>query len=171
MFIIFILVFIFLGLFYKFLTIFALVFVILSFSSITFLKRKFFENDSQLFLWVALLFGIGFSFSIFTEIFVIKNDINRMNTYFKFNFQSWILLNLGSSILLPFILNEINSKFKRYLFIILSSLLIIIGMSYPIYSIKPRISDRFDDKQYSLNGMKYMRKRNGKLIMVLTEKM
>jgi len=156
LFIIFILVFIFFGLFYKFLTIFALVFAILSFSSITFLKRKFFENDSQLFLWVALLFGIGFSFSIFTEIFVIKNDINRMNTYFKFNFQSWILLNLGSSILLPFILNEINSKVKRYLFIILSSLLIIIGMSYPIYSIKPRISDRFDDKQYSLNGMKYM---------------
>jgi uncharacterized membrane protein len=41
-------------------------------------------------------------------------------------------------------------------------------MSYPVYSIKPRISDRFDNKQYSLDGMKYMQgnqySQNGNLI-------
>ena len=143
-------------LFYELLTIFSLILGILFFGAICILKRKFFENDSQLFIWVALLFILGFSISAFTELFVIKNDINRMNTFFKFNFQSWILLNLGSSILIPFMINEINSKYKKYIFIITITTLIIIGISYPIYSIKPRISDRFDNSQYSLNGMEYM---------------
>ena len=83
---------------------------------ITLIKNKIFENDSQLFVWISLLFIRGFLLTIFTEIFVIKDDINRMNTFFKFNFQSWILLNLGSSILIPFIINEINSKFKKNTF-------------------------------------------------------
>lgn len=155
-------------LFYKFLTVFSLFIGILFFGAIYILKRKFFENDSQLFIWITLLFILGFSISAFTEIFVIKNDINRMNTFFKFNFQSWILLNLGSSILIPFIIDEINSKYKKYIFVIIISLLAIIGMSYPVYSIKPRISDRFDNKHYSLDGMKYMQgnqySQNGNLI-------
>lgn len=142
--------------FYKLLTIFSLSIAILFLIVITLIKNKIFENDSQLFVWISLLFILGFLLTIFTEIFVIKDDINRMNTFFKFNFQSWILLNLGSSILIPFIINEINSKFKKNTFFFIMFILIFLGMSYPLYSIRPRISDRFDNNNYSLSGIEYM---------------
>ena len=35
-------------------------------------------------------------------------------------------------------------------------ILIFLGMSYPLYSIRPRISDRFDNNNYSLSGIEYM---------------
>ena len=145
-----------LGIFYQFLTLFILIITILMILAIFLIKSKLFENDSKLFAWISLLLFLGLSIPIFTELFVVKNDINRMNTFFKFNFQSWILLNLAASLLLPFIYYEINNKAQKYVFIIIISLLTTIGMSYSLYSIKPRISDRFDNELHSLDGFGYM---------------
>ncbi|MEC7837952.1 MAG: DUF2298 domain-containing protein [Chloroflexota bacterium] len=156
MFFIFLIIGIILGIFHQFLTIFLFLIAILIVTTITFIKSKFFENDSKLFLWISLLLCIGFAIPIFTELFVVKNDINRMNTFFKFNFQSWILLNLASSLLLPFIIYEINNKIQKYIFIFIIVFLTTIGMSYSIYSIKPRVLDRFDNQNYSLDGIGYM---------------
>ena len=145
-----------LGTFHQFLTIFLFLIAILIVLAILFIKSKFFENDSKLFAWISLLLFIGFAIPIFTELFVVKNDINRMNTFFKFNFQSWILLNLASSLLLPFIIYEINNKFQKIIYIFIIVCLTTIGMSYSIYSIKPRILDRFDNENYDLDGIAYM---------------
>ena len=142
--------------FYDFLTIFSLFLIIFSIIFIVFLKYKFYENDSRLYLWLSVMLILGFGLPLFTEFLIIDSDINRMNTYFKFNFQSWILLNLSSSIFITFILNEINSSYKKYFFISIFTIIFFIGISYPIYAIKPRVMDRFNNDFYGLDGTKYM---------------
>jgi len=143
-------------LFFQLTSIFLLSTLLISILIISILKLKLFESDSRLFLWIAILLIIGFGIPILTDIFVVNGDINRMNTVFKFNFQSWIILNLGASLLIPLIFQEISStKIKRIFF---SSILIlfIFGMIYPIYSIKPRLLDRFSNNYFGLEGNQYM---------------
>tara|TARA_Y100001960_G_scaffold117965_1_gene126254 strand:+ start:106 stop:4317 length:4212 start_codon:yes stop_codon:yes gene_type:complete len=141
---------------YDFLTILSLLLIIFSLVFLVFLKFKFYENDFRLFLWLSIMLTLGFGLPLFTEFLIIDTDINRMNTYFKFNFQSWILLNLSSSIIITFILNEIDSNYKKYIFISAFTLIFFIGISYPIYAIKPRLLDRFNNDYYELDGTKYM---------------
>ena len=125
--------------------------------SIAVIKLVLFEGDSKLFLWISLLIFLGLSLPIFTDIFVINDDINRMNTVFKFHFQSWILLNLGVSLLIPIIFQEIDKKIIKSLTLSLISVLVFVGMIYPIYSIKPRILDRFNNDYKGLDGIDYMK--------------
>ena len=80
-----------------------------------------------------------------------------MNTVFKFHFQSWILLNLGVSLLIPIIFQEIDKKVIKSLTLSLISVLVFVGMIYPIYSIRPRILDRFNNDYKGLDGIDYMK--------------
>ena len=139
-----------------FLLYFSLFLIIFFTILVVFLKYKFYENDSRLYLWLSVMLILGFGLPLFTEFLIIDSDINRMNTYFKFNFQSWILLNLSSSIIITFILNEISSNSKKYFFISIFTLIFFIGISYPIYAIKPRVMDRFNNDFHGLDGTKYM---------------
>lgn len=141
---------------FKVTSIYLLLLLLLSILIIAILKLILFESDSRLFLWISLLIIIGFGIPILTDIFVVNDDINRMNTVFKFNFQSWIILNLGASLLIPFIYQYINSKINKSVFLSLIFILFILGMSYPIYSIKPRLSDRFSNDYFGINGNQYM---------------
>ncbi len=44
------------------------------------------------------LAGAGFALAVAVEFVVVGQDIGRMNTYFKFHLQSWVLLALASGI-------------------------------------------------------------------------
>ena len=121
------------------------------------LKLLLFESDSKLFLWITLLLVLGLSIPIFTDIFVVNDDINRMNTVFKFHFQSWILLNLGASLLIPLAFQDTNKKIYKNTFSYLLGILIILGLIYPIYSLRPRILDRFNNEYKGLEGDYYMK--------------
>ena len=120
-------------------------------------KLFLFESDSKLFLWITLLLVVGLSIPIFTDIFVMNDDINRMNTVFKFHFQSWILLNLGASLLIPLAFQDANKKIYKNIFSYLVGILIILGLIYPIYSLRPRILDRFNNEYKGLEGDYYMK--------------
>ena len=91
------------------------------------------------------------------DIFVVNDDINRMNTVFKFHFQSWILLNLGASLLIPLAFQDANKKIYKNIFSYLVGILIILGLIYPIYSLRPRILDRFNNEYKGLEGDYYMK--------------
>ena len=87
----------------------------------------------------------------------MNDDINRMNTVFKFHFQSWILLNLGASLLIPLAFQDANKKIYKNIFSYLVGILIILGLIYPIYSLRPRILDRFNNEYKGLEGDYYMK--------------
>ena len=143
-------------LFFKLTSIFLLLVLLFSILIIAIIKLILFESDSRLFLWIALLIIIGFGIPVLTDIFVVNDDINRMNTVFKFNFQSWIILNLGASLLIPLIFQDVISKKVKKIFFSLILLLFIFGMSYPVYSIRPRLLDRFSNNYLGLKGNQYM---------------
>ena len=82
-----------------------------------------------------------------------------MNTIFKFYFESWIILNISISIIIPIIFIEHLSSFKSKIafFSVLSSISLI-ALIYPILAIGVRVSDRFSNNTHGLDGMKFMEK-------------
>ena len=51
--------------------------------------------------FVLALIAIGFMLTAVVEIVVLKGDISRMNTVFKFYFQVWVLWSIASAAVLP----------------------------------------------------------------------
>ena len=78
----------------------------------------------------------------------MNDDINRMNTVFKFHFQSWILLNLGASLLIPLAFQDTNKKIYKNTFSYLLGILIILGFK-PTSNIA--LSIRYKFKKYDKN--------------------
>jgi len=56
-------------------------------------------NPSRQF--VLCMIGLGLVFTIMVEIIVLKGDISRMNTVFKFYLQVWVLWAVAASAVLP----------------------------------------------------------------------
>lgn len=93
--------------------------------------QKYITNNSvNTFYFILTILVIGILLIIIPEYFFIKDQFgNRMNTVFKFSYQSWILLSIFSPLLTYFIYTYIT-KFKLYFYI---SLMIII-LTYLYYS-------------------------------------
>ncbi len=51
--------------------------------------------------FVLSIIGIGFMLTALVEVVVLKGDISRMNTVFKFYFQVWVLWAVASAAVLP----------------------------------------------------------------------
>jgi YYY domain-containing protein len=65
-----------------------------------------FPNPRRQFLLAVVC--IGFLLTALVEVVVLKGDISRMNTVFKFYFQVWVLWAVASAAVLP----ELAAKFK-----------------------------------------------------------
>ena len=128
-------------------------------SVISIAKYYLFEAYFKIFLWLAILIVLGLAIPLLTELVVLEGDINRMNTIFKFYFESWIILNIAISIIIPIIFIEHlpSLKSKIAFFSVLSSISLI-ALIYPILAIGVRVSDRFSNNTHGLDGMKFMEK-------------
>ena len=59
------------------------------------------------------LWALGFAILAGPEIFVVSNDVERMNTVFKFWFQGWTLLALASALSIQVICQSIRAEGKN----------------------------------------------------------
>jgi uncharacterized membrane protein len=112
-----------------------------------------------------ILFGVGFSITLFVEVFVLKGDSGRSNTVFRFYNQAWIFLGLATSLALVDLLNELpnwNRSFK-VTWSLLLGVLILFAASYPLIATGKKIADRWpniENPPHSLDGAVFMETQN-----------
>ncbi|HNR96236.1 MAG TPA: DUF2298 domain-containing protein [Anaerolineae bacterium] len=118
----------------------------------------------QRFVW--LLFGIGLVLSMAVDLVVLKGDIGRMNTVFKFYLQLWVFWSVGAAVGLSHILERFRARqgapavwtpAARSVWQGGLAFLIFLAALYPVMATRAKIYDRFDATLGpSLDGTAYM---------------
>ena len=111
--------------------------------------------DSPNLVFVSLIIAVSLSLAIGLDIFRLENDIDRMNTIFKFYLQIWILLSIGAAYLLwrlahgrhvPLIQLTVTKK----LWVLAVILLFVSSSIYTVAGTRDRLRDRFNHTERSL---------------------
>ncbi len=108
-----------------------------------------------------IIVSITLLMSVMVEFLVLKGDVGRMNTVFKFYLQIWVLSGLVSArvILLIFEHMEKWKKLWKMLWLAVFFLLFTSVMLYPVLSTGAKIRDRFDRTAgHTLDGTVFMNK-------------
>ncbi|MFO7697538.1 MAG: DUF2298 domain-containing protein, partial [Anaerolineae bacterium] len=111
--------------------------------------------------FVRLLITAGLALCLGIEWVVLKGDIGRMNTVFKFSLQIWILWGIASALALCTLLEGTGQTARRlapraWWRAVLAVLLLGMAM-YPLLATGAKIRDRIDVNQgHTLDGMAYM---------------
>ena len=126
---------------------------------------EFYINSSGNRFYLLPIFFILLSLGIcvFVDIFTIDNDINRMNTVFKFYNQAWILFSIGSAFLLTVLLDSNSHKLTiknipiTSIWTIVFVCFFINASLFALYGTSSRVNNRFSTDFRSLNGMEFMK--------------
>jgi uncharacterized membrane protein len=109
------------------------------------------------FVW--LLFGMGLALSLGVDLVVLRGDIGRMNTVFKFYLQIWVFWSVAAVVALSHLAELLRRgpQNRRRLWWGLFAVLFFLASLYPILATRAKINDRFDARLGpSLDGMAYM---------------
>lgn len=114
-------------------------------------------------LWqmTLVMVGVGVWLTVLVEFVVLKGDISRMNTVFKFYYQVWVLLALASAVSLARLWRTLPRwpagprLAWKWGFVLLFAATLL----YPVFATRAKINDRFDTSVGpTLNGMAFMEK-------------
>jgi len=117
--------------------------------------------------FAALLGLAGLAVLLGVEVFYLKDflgggDWRRMNTLFKFYIQVWLLLGVACAVLLPRLLDVVESwrsSAARWLWSLALVALLAASLVYPVLGTAARVEDRFPGARPpvgTLDGMAYM---------------
>jgi YYY domain-containing protein len=95
-------------------------------------------------LFVFLLIFLGVTLTFIVEAVYLRDIFNtRMNTVFKFYYQGWVMMACASAYGLWWLLNrgdKVIGTAGKYIVLILSGLMIVAGMFYPVLAYNDRVA-------------------------------
>lgn len=93
------------------------------------------------------------------EVLVVKGDVGRLNTVFKFGLHSWMLFALSVAAILPWMWRR-ATQFGRPVTLALCGTVVVVlltGLVYPLTATPARLADRWaPDAPRTLDGNAYM---------------
>jgi YYY domain-containing protein len=110
--------------------------------------------------FILFLVGSALALTLAVEFIVLKGDIGRMNTVFKFYLQVWVMLAVAAAAGLAWIvkwLRQVDLGTRRAWFSAFGVLLACC-LLYPIFATPARLEDRFVRLPPTVDGMAYMEK-------------
>ena len=108
---------------------------------------------------VLFLIGTGLFLTLFVEIFVLKGDIGRMNTVFKFYLQVWSLFSIATCAAIYWTFCDFVywRASRSSMFLSLGWILLLCAFLFPFTATASKIRDRYvPTASHSLDGMEYM---------------
>ncbi len=108
---------------------------------------------------VLSLTGIGLALTFLVEVVVLRGDISRMNTVFKFYLQVWEMFSIAAGAAFAWILVDVPSWLPgwRRSWTVVLSILTFSAAFYTMTATPAKIRDRFaEDAPHTLDGMTFM---------------
>ena len=129
--------------------------------AILMLCMLFFRKDySDLTRFIILITLAGLGLTLMVELIVIRGDIGRMNTVFKFYLQAWTFLALSSTYYLFHLMPAIAAKWNenwRNAWRVMLGLLLFSVILFPILASADKITDRMTENiPLTIDGMDFM---------------
>lgn len=91
----------------------------------------------------AIIAATAFALTLIVEVLVLRGDIGRSNTVFKFGFQAWVLLGLLCAPAAAWLSLEPGARARRAA-TAAGAVLVALGLLYPLTATPQRARDRFD---------------------------
>ena len=109
--------------------------------------------------FIGLLVAAAVGLTLVVDVIVLKGDISRMNTVFKFYLQVWVMLGVAAAAGLAWVWASLRrvSAITRVAWEAAFALLLFGVLLYPVFATWGRVNDRFDRAVGpTLDGMAYM---------------
>ncbi len=115
------------------------------------------SDNKRLVLFMILT---GLLLTLAVELVVLRGDIGRMNSVFKFYYQAWTMLSLSAAASFTWLIPEINNRWKegwRITWQLGMACLVASAFLFTMLATTDKITDRISDHiPVSLDGMTYM---------------
>jgi uncharacterized membrane protein len=107
------------------------------------------------------MFALGFAISSGVDLITLENDIERMNTVFKFWLQAWQLFALAAAAAIWQVVRILRDRpsgghRSSQVWVGVVAVLVLAGLAYPLLGTRTRVETRFAALPVSLDGLDYL---------------
>jgi YYY domain-containing protein len=107
-----------------------------------------------------LLLGMALAIGLGVDFVRLNGDIGRMNTLFKLYLEAWVLFGIAAAFMLWYLVDQAWSRWRsgwgKAIWVVVLLFLFASSLIYTGLGTRARISDRFSDGPFTLDGTAYL---------------